>query len=76
MDWRNPIIKYLTYGKLPNDSLEAKKFEGQALEDFCEKFGIEHRFAPVYYPQANGQIEVMNYIIFKGIKKNILQSGK
>ncbi|GAA0148200.1 hypothetical protein LIER_07713 [Lithospermum erythrorhizon] len=52
------------------------QFEGQVLADFCEKFGIEHRFAPVYYPQANGQVEVMNRIIFKGIKKNILQSSK
>ncbi|GAA0185605.1 hypothetical protein LIER_32893 [Lithospermum erythrorhizon] len=51
------------------------QFEGKVLTDFCEKFGIEHRFAPVYYPQSNGQVEVMNRIIFKGVKKNIIQSG-
>ncbi|GAA0162601.1 hypothetical protein LIER_43613 [Lithospermum erythrorhizon] len=50
--------------------------EGQVLADFCEKFGIEHRFTLVYYHQSNGQVKVMNHIVFKAIKKNILKSGK
>ncbi|GAA0161345.1 hypothetical protein LIER_17681 [Lithospermum erythrorhizon] len=33
-------------------------------------------FSPVYYAQSNGQVEVMNRIRFKGIKKNILQNGQ
>ncbi|GAA0162623.1 hypothetical protein LIER_39447 [Lithospermum erythrorhizon] len=40
----------------------------------CKFLGIEHCFAPVYYPQANGQVEVMNQTIFRGIKKNLLES--
>ncbi|GAA0176530.1 hypothetical protein LIER_29504 [Lithospermum erythrorhizon] len=34
------------------------------------------RYCGVYYPKSNGKVEVMNHIILKGIKKNILQSGK
>ncbi|GAA0171164.1 hypothetical protein LIER_25261 [Lithospermum erythrorhizon] len=51
------------------------QFASSALREFCEKYDIEQRFAPVYYPQSNGQIEVMNRTIFKGIKKNLAQSG-
>ncbi|GAA0154346.1 hypothetical protein LIER_37858 [Lithospermum erythrorhizon] len=35
---------------------------------------FKHRFSPVYYPQCNEQVEVMNNILFKGIKKNMIQS--
>ncbi|GAA0187095.1 hypothetical protein LIER_34383 [Lithospermum erythrorhizon] len=41
----------------------------------CQRLGIEHRFAPVCYPQYNGQVEVMHKTIFLGIKKNLLESG-
>ncbi|GAA0166165.1 hypothetical protein LIER_21386 [Lithospermum erythrorhizon] len=72
--WKKIITRFGILRILVSDN--SPQFEGQVLADFCEKFGIEHRFAPVYYPQDNGQVEVMNRIIFKGIKKNILQSGK
>ncbi|GAA0138844.1 hypothetical protein LIER_00510 [Lithospermum erythrorhizon] len=45
------------------------------LRDICKRFGIEHHFAPVCYPQANGQVEVMNRTIYQRIKKNLLESG-
>ncbi|GAA0140563.1 hypothetical protein LIER_01883 [Lithospermum erythrorhizon] len=41
----------------------------------CKRLGIDHYFAPVCYPQANGRVEVMNRTIFQGIKKNHLESG-
>ncbi|GAA0186486.1 hypothetical protein LIER_33774 [Lithospermum erythrorhizon] len=72
--WKNILTRFGIPNILVSDN--EPKFEGQVLADYCENFGIERRFAPVYYPQANGQVEVMNRIIFKGIKKNILQSGK
>ncbi|GAA0167470.1 hypothetical protein LIER_22398 [Lithospermum erythrorhizon] len=50
------------------------QFESEVLDKFCEKYNIEHRFSPVYYPQCNCQVEVMNQILFKGIKKNLIQS--
>ncbi|GAA0144056.1 hypothetical protein LIER_35862 [Lithospermum erythrorhizon] len=50
------------------------QFEGSVLAEFGEKYGIERRFSPVYYPQANGQVEVMNRIILSGLKKNMVQT--
>ncbi|GAA0152096.1 hypothetical protein LIER_37421 [Lithospermum erythrorhizon] len=32
-------------------------FEDSILAEFCEKYGIERRFSPVYYLQANGQVK-------------------
>ncbi|GAA0169555.1 hypothetical protein LIER_24009 [Lithospermum erythrorhizon] len=72
--WKNILTRFGIPKILVYDN--APQLEGQILADFCEKFGIEHRFALIYYPQSNGQVEVMNHIIFKGIKKNLLQSGK
>ncbi|GAA0186790.1 hypothetical protein LIER_34078 [Lithospermum erythrorhizon] len=50
-------------------------FESKELAKFCEKYNTEHRSSSVYHPQFNGQVEVMNHILFKGIKKNMIQSG-
>ncbi|GAA0169867.1 hypothetical protein LIER_24250 [Lithospermum erythrorhizon] len=65
--WKNILTRFGIPKILVSDN--GPQFEEQVLADFCEKFGIEHRFSPIYYPQANGQVEVMNNIIFKGIKK-------
>ncbi|GAA0155592.1 hypothetical protein LIER_13288 [Lithospermum erythrorhizon] len=72
--WKNTVTRFGIRKVLVSHN--RPQFEGKILADFCEKFGIEHRFAPVHYPQLNGQVEVMNRIIFKEIKKNLLQSGK
>ncbi|GAA0144001.1 hypothetical protein LIER_35850 [Lithospermum erythrorhizon] len=48
------------------------QFEGSVLAEFFEKYGMKRRFSPVYYHQANGQVEVMNCIIFSGLKKNMV----
>ncbi|GAA0149534.1 hypothetical protein LIER_08684 [Lithospermum erythrorhizon] len=72
--WKNILKRFGIPKILVSDN--GSQFEGQVLVDLCEKFGIEHRFTPVYYPQENGHVEVMNRIIFKGIKKNILYSAK
>ncbi|GAA0184496.1 hypothetical protein LIER_31784 [Lithospermum erythrorhizon] len=45
------------------------------IEDLCWELGIEHRTASVSYPRANGQVEVMNQVIFKGVKKRLQEEG-
>ncbi|GAA0174904.1 hypothetical protein LIER_28192 [Lithospermum erythrorhizon] len=72
--WKNILTRF----GIPKILVSANgtQFEGQVVANFSEKFGIEHRFDPFYYLQSNGQVEVMNCIIFKGIKKNIFQSRK
>ncbi|GAA0155616.1 hypothetical protein LIER_13305 [Lithospermum erythrorhizon] len=43
-------------------SYNGPQFESKELTTFCDKYNIEHRFLHVYYPQCNGQVEVMNRI--------------
>ncbi|GAA0144500.1 hypothetical protein LIER_04931 [Lithospermum erythrorhizon] len=45
------------------------QFTTDKVEKLCWELGIEHRTVYVSYPQANGQVEVMNRVIFKCVKK-------
>ncbi|GAA0170034.1 hypothetical protein LIER_24384 [Lithospermum erythrorhizon] len=69
--WTHIITRFGIPKVLISDN--GPQFEGNVLVEFCEKYDIETRFSPVYYPQANGQVEVMNRIIFSGLKKNMVQ---
>ncbi|GAA0168549.1 hypothetical protein LIER_23240 [Lithospermum erythrorhizon] len=51
------------------------QFIAGKIEDLCLELDIEHRTASVSYPQANGQVEVMNRVIFKGIMKRLQEEG-
>ncbi|KII69863.1 Pol polyprotein [Thelohanellus kitauei] len=33
------------------------QFSSQLFKSFCQKFGIQHLFAPPYHPESNGQAE-------------------
>ncbi|GAA0170008.1 hypothetical protein LIER_24369 [Lithospermum erythrorhizon] len=72
--WKNIITRYGIPKILVSDN--GPQFDVSLLRDKCKRLGIEHRFAPVCYPQANGQLEVMNRTIFQGIKKNLFESGE
>ncbi|GAA0174509.1 hypothetical protein LIER_27888 [Lithospermum erythrorhizon] len=51
------------------------QFTSGSIEDlFCE-LDIECRMVSVSYPHANGQVDVMNSVIFKGIKKRVHEKG-
>ncbi|GAA0160132.1 hypothetical protein LIER_16755 [Lithospermum erythrorhizon] len=70
--WKHIITRFGIPRVLVSDN--GPQFEGSVLAEFCEKYGIERRFSPVYYHQANGQVEVMNHIIFNELKKNTVQT--
>ncbi|GAA0145318.1 hypothetical protein LIER_05539 [Lithospermum erythrorhizon] len=71
--WKNIITRYGIPKILVLDN--GPQFDSRVIKEMCAKLGIEDRFAPVCYLQYNGQVEVMNRIIFNGIKKNLLESG-
>ncbi|GAA0169923.1 hypothetical protein LIER_24301 [Lithospermum erythrorhizon] len=71
--WKHVVTCFAVPRILISDN--GPQFESEELAKFCEKYNREHRFSPVYYPQGNGQVEMMNDILFKGIKKNMIQSG-
>ncbi|GAA0170160.1 hypothetical protein LIER_40902 [Lithospermum erythrorhizon] len=70
--WKHIITRFGVPRILISDN--GPQFESEELAKFCKKYNIEHRFSPVYYPQCNCQVEVMNRILFKGIKKNMISS--
>ncbi|GAA0183629.1 hypothetical protein LIER_31007 [Lithospermum erythrorhizon] len=72
--WKNIIIHFGIPKVIVSDS--GPQFDAVIIRETCQRLGNEHRFAPVCYPQYNGQVEVMNRTIFLGIKKNLLESWK
>lgn len=39
--------------------------------DFCWYLGVQKKFIFVTHPQANGQAELVNKVILKGLKKKL-----
>ncbi|GAA0176221.1 hypothetical protein LIER_29254 [Lithospermum erythrorhizon] len=70
---KNIITPYSIPKILVSDNLP--QFDAKVIKEMCTKLGIEHRFAPVCFPKYNGQVEVMNRIIFVGIKKDPMKTG-
>ncbi|GAA0186540.1 hypothetical protein LIER_33828 [Lithospermum erythrorhizon] len=71
--WKHIIMRFGVSWILVSDN--APQFEGNILAEFYETYGIEQRFSPIYYPQSNGQVELMNHIVFTGLKKNFVHTG-
>ncbi|XP_071728782.1 uncharacterized protein [Rutidosis leptorrhynchoides] len=44
------------------------QFEGEPFKSWCQELNIKQSFTSVAHPQANGQCEVINRDIVKGIK--------
>ncbi|XP_071741277.1 uncharacterized protein [Rutidosis leptorrhynchoides] len=51
-----------------------KQFAEGIFLGFCERLKIKQTFTSVYHPQGNGQVEVTNKEIIKGIKKRLGKS--
>ncbi|XP_077222188.1 uncharacterized protein LOC143856031 [Tasmannia lanceolata] len=52
------------------------QFASAEFGKFCDNLSIEHRFASVAHPQANGQGEVANRILLQSLKKQLGEAGK
>lgn len=44
------------------------QFTGKKFTDFCDKSGIEVRWAAIAHPRTNGQVERANGMILQGLK--------
>ncbi|GAA0140357.1 hypothetical protein LIER_01721 [Lithospermum erythrorhizon] len=53
--WKNIITRYGVPKILVSDN--GPHFDSRVIEEMCAKLGIKHRFAPICYPQYNGQVE-------------------
>ncbi|GJZ06389.1 reverse transcriptase domain-containing protein [Tanacetum coccineum] len=48
-----------------------KQFAEGVFPVFCQRLGIYQSFTSVYYPQVNGQVEVTNRDIVKGMERRL-----
>ena len=64
--WRNIICRYGIPRVLVSDN--GKGFDNSAFRDFCSELGIKNHYSSPAHPQANGQVEVMNWSLLKIIK--------
>ncbi|XP_042444105.1 uncharacterized protein K02A2.6-like [Zingiber officinale] len=52
-----------------------RQFTGLRLEEWCEGYGIQQAFTSVAYPQNNGQAEVTNWEILRGLRARLDHVG-
>ncbi|XP_073304550.1 uncharacterized protein [Primulina huaijiensis] len=53
-----------------------RQFRGRKITSWCRKMKITKSFTSVAYPQANGQIEVVNRIIVQTLKTRLQGKGE
>ncbi|XP_042418938.1 uncharacterized protein LOC122007191 [Zingiber officinale] len=64
--WKNILCKFGIPHKLVSDN--GRQFQGQRIQAWCKGFGITQAFTSVAYPQSNGQTEIINREIVRGLK--------
>ncbi|XP_074371237.1 uncharacterized protein LOC141712263 [Apium graveolens] len=52
------------------------RFIGNKFRRFLHHFGVHQKFNSVAHPQGNGEIEVVNEIIFQGIKTTLIETKR
>lgn len=50
------------------------QFVGSEFESYLKERGIKHKKSFVAYPRGNGQVEVINRILLRGIEKRLQES--
>ncbi|XP_042441157.1 uncharacterized protein LOC122026482 [Zingiber officinale] len=71
--WRNILCRFGIPYKLV--SYNGRQFQGQKIHAWCQGFGITQSFTFVAYPQSNGQTEVINREIVRGLKIKLEHVG-
>ncbi|XP_042444109.1 uncharacterized protein LOC122029235 [Zingiber officinale] len=71
--WKNILCRFGIHHKLVSDN--DRQFQGQKIQVWCKEFGITQAFTSVAYPQSNGQTEVVNREIVRGLKVKLDHVG-
>ena len=72
--WKEIICRFGIPHTLITDN--GKQFDNDKFKTFCSKLGIKFKFTSVIHPQTNGQTEVTNRIIMKGLKRRLDEKKK
>ncbi|KAK8921230.1 hypothetical protein KSP39_PZI020105 [Platanthera zijinensis] len=71
--WKNIVCRFGIPIIIITDN--GTQFTGKSFTKLCEELKIELRHTAVSHPQANGQIEVTNRTILKGLKTRLEGAG-
>jgi len=47
------------------------QFASQQLSKLCTELGIKHVFTSIEHPQTNGQVESVNRVLLRGLKRRL-----
>ncbi|KAL4580201.1 hypothetical protein LXL04_016385 [Taraxacum kok-saghyz] len=67
--WRQIVCRFGLPNVIISDN--GKQFASNPFTGWCKKMNIQQKFSSVAHPQANGQVEVTNRTIVKGIKTRL-----
>jgi len=67
--WRNIVCRFGIPRYLVSNN--GTQFASQQLCKLCTELGIKQVFAFVEHPQTNGQVESVNRVLFKGLKRRL-----
>ncbi|GJX31496.1 reverse transcriptase domain-containing protein [Tanacetum coccineum] len=67
--WKHIVCRFGVPQVIISDN--GKQFAEGVFPVFCQKLGILQAFTSVYHPQANGQVEVTNRDIVKGMERRV-----
>ena len=70
--WKNIICRFGLPRTLITDN--GRQFDNKRFEEFCSEFKINHRFTSVAHSQSNGEAEVTNRTILRGLKARLTQA--
>ncbi|XP_042410061.1 uncharacterized protein LOC121999443 [Zingiber officinale] len=71
--WQNIICRFGIPHKLVSDN--GRQFQGKRIEEWYAGYDITQAFTSVAYPQSNGQAEVTNREIIRGLKTKLDHVG-
>ncbi|KAK6151566.1 hypothetical protein DH2020_014201 [Rehmannia glutinosa] len=67
--WKNLVSRFGWPRDLVSDN--GTQFQGTKIRKWCEEMKVRQHFTSVAHPQANGQVEVTNRAIVRGIKARL-----
>jgi len=67
--WKKIVCRFGVPKRLVSDN--GTQFASQQLGKLCTELGIKQMFASVEHPQKNGQVESVNRVLLKGLKRRL-----
>ena len=67
--WKNIVCRFGVPRRLISDN--GTQFASQQLRNLCAEVGIKQVFASVEHPQTNGQVELANRVLLRGLKRRL-----